>query len=581
MSRTDLLQEEISRFLKSPTPEVLCIRGKWGIGKTFLWQSEIELARIANKIGLSSYSYVSLFGINSLDGLKMGVFENSVQLLADDSDVSEKQLDQAVGLLKKNRRFLELIPVVGKAFEKAGPLYFGTVRDQIICIDDLERRGTDLTITDVLGITSFLKEQRGCKIALLLNDEELRDGAADELAMHFEKVVDTNMRFDPDAVDSVRIALTESDDINKQLSQRCVSLGIANIRVIKRIERTIRQVAPLLSGFDSEVMGRAIQTIALLGWVKWQPSLAPSMEYIKVRNADVPRSLQTELTPKELTWHALLDDYGFTTMDEFDSELSRTIDNGFLDPSLIQKIGGVLDRQKVASRKADSFETAWEPYHSGFADDQDEVLDGIYKAFMPNIETITPLNLDATIRLFRELGRERQADEMLQFYVDNRSADEELWDLENSTFGSDVRDAAVRVAFAKKLSSQKIPVNPVEALMNLSAGNGWKKEMLDAVAKLTKDDFVSIFKTHKGKELRKLVSGALVFGRFTDLSLEMTEIMARAKAALVQIGSESPLNARRISKYGIEISPPTTLVESDGSENPRSESNEGYVSPYI
>lgn len=30
-----LLHKEIIRFLKDPTQEVLCIRGKWGVGKTY------------------------------------------------------------------------------------------------------------------------------------------------------------------------------------------------------------------------------------------------------------------------------------------------------------------------------------------------------------------------------------------------------------------------------------------------------------------------------------------------------------------------------------------------------------------
>jgi len=64
------------------------------------------------------------------------------------------------------------------------------VRNQIVCIDDLERVGDGLSIKDVLGLVSFLKDQRKCKIVLLLNNEELQDRAATDFKSQLEKVID-------------------------------------------------------------------------------------------------------------------------------------------------------------------------------------------------------------------------------------------------------------------------------------------------------------------------------------------------------------------------------------------------------
>jgi hypothetical protein len=65
------------------------------------------------------------------------------------------------------------IPIIGPAFAKAGFLYFSLIRDQIVCIDDLERRGNGLDLKDVFGLVSFLREQRNCKVMLILNSDEL------------------------------------------------------------------------------------------------------------------------------------------------------------------------------------------------------------------------------------------------------------------------------------------------------------------------------------------------------------------------------------------------------------------------
>src|SRR5579863_967248 len=75
---TELAKREILRFLDSEEPEVLCLRGKWSVGKTFSWKRYLEEASSANCIKLNRYAYVSLFGVNSLNALKYSIFENTV-----------------------------------------------------------------------------------------------------------------------------------------------------------------------------------------------------------------------------------------------------------------------------------------------------------------------------------------------------------------------------------------------------------------------------------------------------------------------------------------------------------------------
>jgi hypothetical protein len=71
-----LVQEEFGKFVARDGAEVLCIKGRWGVGKTYAWGNALEQAQKANTIKLPRYSYVSLFGVNSLDELKFAIFEN-------------------------------------------------------------------------------------------------------------------------------------------------------------------------------------------------------------------------------------------------------------------------------------------------------------------------------------------------------------------------------------------------------------------------------------------------------------------------------------------------------------------------
>jgi hypothetical protein len=61
MTSTDIVRSEINRFLRSSEPEVICVTGDWGVGKTYTWQTELDAARAKNEIGLTRYSYASLF----------------------------------------------------------------------------------------------------------------------------------------------------------------------------------------------------------------------------------------------------------------------------------------------------------------------------------------------------------------------------------------------------------------------------------------------------------------------------------------------------------------------------------------
>lgn len=89
MTSTAIVRAEIKRFLKSPEPEVIAITGEWGVGKTYTWHTELNDARYNNQYGLDRYSYVSLFGINSLEALKFALVENLDFLSAPTISISE------------------------------------------------------------------------------------------------------------------------------------------------------------------------------------------------------------------------------------------------------------------------------------------------------------------------------------------------------------------------------------------------------------------------------------------------------------------------------------------------------------
>ena len=139
-----------------------------------------------------------------LGRLKMSIYANQVVLGAQRRSWFQSKAKQAQPLLEE-------IPRVGALIKALGTFYFSMVKDQIICIDDLERRSKTLDVKDVLGLISFLKEERRCKIVLLLNDGELDEESGKAFLAHFEKTVDIHVRFDATSEESAAIGVPLKD----------------------------------------------------------------------------------------------------------------------------------------------------------------------------------------------------------------------------------------------------------------------------------------------------------------------------------------------------------------------------------
>jgi hypothetical protein len=222
-----LIKSEIERFLADSEPAVLCITGAWGVGKTFAWNRYLRDAQTRRAIGLAHYAYVSRFGNNSLDELKYAIFENTIATTGIGIEPSLETLrTNALAvtkrITKKSLGMFQQLPIVKGHVGGLGPIWYLAVSRTIICIDDIERRGKNLELRDVLGLITQLKEQKHCKVCLILNDEALNE-SQNEFRTYFEKVVDIQLAFAPSPQEATGIALDPKQANSKWLTRCCVA----------------------------------------------------------------------------------------------------------------------------------------------------------------------------------------------------------------------------------------------------------------------------------------------------------------------------------------------------------------------
>jgi hypothetical protein len=566
----ELLLKEIQRFLASREPEVLCVTGDWGVGKTFAWNRYLHDAKAAGKIALKRYAYVSLFGVNSLDALKYSIFESSVgsdaigiqpnlQTLHTNTVAVAKQLG------RKSFGFIQQIPFM-KNYVGTLPIWFFSVSDTIICLDDIERRGTSLSFRDVFGLTLTLKEQKNCKVVLILNSEAVIEDADERKAfdIFLEKVVDVRLAFAPSPQECVSIALAPDTPAIRQLAENCVALGISNIRVIRKIERLVRRLAPLLEKYDDNVLTQAVQSLALLGWSFYEPGKAPPLEFLKSRRPFdyMKTQQQTDMlglkrvepvTDEKASWNALLDAYGFVHMDEFDRLLLDGVRNGYFDEAKIQNLAAPLDRQARAAKADSSLKQAWSLYHDSFDDNEKDVVDAIYTSYMGNVQFISPMNFDGTVRVLKTLGRTDLAAEAIRCYFEQHKDVSSFADIQETPFAAEIKDPDVLSAFNEKLAAISSQADPATILLNIAKNQGWGPDDITVLSNLPIDEYYKIFKSKREQDLARVISACLLFDRVAGATDAQKEIPRRAKAALKRIGLESPLNALRMTKYGMQL----------------------------
>ena len=554
MTSTALVQGELRRFLELADPEVLCVTGDWGVGKTYTWQRILDETKTQKSNALARYSYASLFGINSLEGLKLALFENLEFLDAPPATKVEESIHGVktlAALSKKPGGVASALPYVGTALTKAGPLFFSLIRNQIICIDDLERRGSGLDVKDVFGLISFLREQRACKIVLLLNADALDEDKA-EFDKYFEKVVDARLIFAPSALEAAEIALTKKDRLTELLRTNSEALGISNIRVIKKIERLSRQIEPLLRRFAPEVLKSAVHSIVLFGWSKFQPSLAPPLAYVRGNPMErfIAREKGKKATPEELKWDAIMTDYQFTHLDDFDRELLKFVDSGILDPKTVESRAEELDRQVGLHKESGSYEQAWRPFHDSFGDNLDSVKTSIVQGLKNSVHVASLSGLNESVKLLKEIGCEDDAKDLLDFFNSQR-VDKEFWDSSRDPFRQGPYDPDIEAAIT---SQQAKAVEAFVADVELvRASETYNTEAIKKLAEVPIDEYYRMVKSKNGAEMRKVIQAGLNFRRIANASPEMREVVRRMEEALKKVGSESTLNAIRVRKYGIDI----------------------------
>lgn len=576
----DQIEPVVRNFVAQGSSEVLVLKGNWGVGKTHFWHRLIEKqttevgnvetegfwGRMMNDenqevaIGKEKYSYISLFGVNSLDDLKRSIFTSVI----DTSTIHDDELNSGLKSLQKRVRDLvggaSGIPKVaewgGEAV--AEKFLFNGVENALICIDDLERRGGNMQIRDLLGLASLLKEERGCQVVLILNEDALKEDAREEFETYGEKLVDIEVEFERSPDDAFACVFDDDDEFASVLSDSVSQLEIRNVRIVQRLKRLTRKLKPYLEECEPQTERSALETLTLLVWSYYgEEDRSPSID--DLRQHDV---LYNQLADEEEgEWTQVLQNYGYSSFDELDSVLLSLIKRGYLTDEEIQRQIDRVDEESRAQEASSRLRATWDIYHGSFDDNEEEFAEELIQAVDATLDYISVRNLDNAVEVLRTLGREEDADRLIDAYVQRHEGNTEKLDLSEMMRGRDVTDSQLRSALNEAVKEIEDSKTVSEALRRVSSGQSWGGSDKSFLSKASPDEYYDFFKSARGKELRDAVKWCLDIGQLaeTDSDEEYEAIHHNAMEALSRIADESKLNQIRLSEiYGVEMGEPET-----------------------
>jgi len=554
------IESEIRYFLSAPAPGVLCIKGQWGVGKTHAWRKALASAQKDGKLALSKYSYVSLFGLNSLDDLKLEI------LLRRQSGASiGKEPDEATVLGNiRGANAKGALASLGQAFslimnrkgvaDIAAKASFMFVTQQIVCLDDLERASKGLSVREVLGLVSMLSESRGCKVAILLNEEQHDE--KDEFKRQLEKVADRTLVFNLSPKESAEIAVSGTTHFDQTLRDRMIDLDMRNLRVNFRLAKAAHRLVECLPQ-DEELVDSCIATMVLGFYAGSGSEGVPPFNFIR-RYDKLGAQLRANtdsLSAEEVSYHELLKTYPYDNCSRLDSLILDSTENGHFQEDAIQSVAREILEERQLQPTARDFDSVWSDLYFGSLEtDDDTFLDALYDSACREMPRLSASNIHTTIQFLRKAGRDYQVNDVMQKYFELHAAERpEFYAKAHAEIGVVAEeDKLFRTALLERYEASLASRDPIESIKEIASGRAFTEDDLFLLRRMTEEDFVRTFESLRGPEIRKAAS--MIGMMSINVGAEGDSVRGRAVMALERIGDKSPLRRQKVQGLMAELS---------------------------
>lgn len=562
------IEARLSSFLSSKEAGAIVLQGKWGTGKTYFWRHTI-MAPVLAKPWKKRYSYVSLFGIESLAELK-----SALAIATDEFDQDarrEKRKSAKIlwlwwWLWAKLGDFLDFVPTFGEKLSAAfRRVSFYLVRDRILCFDDIERRGEGLQLRDFLGLVSYLVDQRGCRVVVILNAGQLGEDQA-VWDGYKEKAFDGELTYAPDLRQTIALGLqgSEGERWYTTVSECLLQLGVSNIRLVQRTARALRLAmeATNQANLQPETSDRIARIVPLLVYsAHGQGENAPPMDMITGEGiySAVHAVLgdQEALSPQEKSWQNALRIYGVSVDNSLDHALLSLVRTGYPDRAQLTDAISEFEAAWQYRRLRDDYHSAWRTFHDTVAENGEEIVAAFERTWPPISANARADEVQGVAQVMRLLDRHDLATRYIAAWEQQEIARPDGLDVRTIHFYNRVDDPELLAAIERVRGAAEAALTLPEAFERwMEDKQGIDPRAISTFAASNPAEIVELLDGVRDDRLTQALRGVIAL----DGNPAYPDWMSAAQnfsTALKEIASRSPLAAYRIKTWvGIEPDTP-------------------------
>ncbi|WP_186138363.1 P-loop NTPase fold protein [Burkholderia gladioli] len=503
-------KKQLIELLGNADNKVIALSGRWGTGKTYLWN---EVKAESKDVRVRRALYVSLFGLSSIDQVKRKLMEGALP----DAAVGGGKLDIVKNLFKSGvqaaaTHYKALAAINDLNLLLVAPL---ALRERVIVIDDIERKHAKLGIDEILGFIDEYSKEFEARFVLVLNDDQLAtEGEQRTLWTTFrEKVIDQEIKLSttPDEAFSIAIKLVASPKYEVTLKLAIIACGLTNIRIIGKVIRVANQILADRDLSDP-IQARVVPSIVLFGAIYYRGlEDGPNFQFaLNVGNPEWSKRFRgkkgelTEEEKREDRWRMLMSELGINSCDDFEKVLVEFLESGLFDSDKVQAIieRYIGEAQTIEARqnvRAFIKKAIWD--HR--AADADLIAEATgFPAVAGQLDPYVATELHGVLS---ELdGGQRLAEQVIQAWIAAFQARGGHAPGDDNPFGTPLHPD-IQATFDIVDSQQQAQATVVDACNYIIEHNGWGTLQEVAMKRATADDFESAIREMGIQDLQKFM----------------------------------------------------------------------------
>lgn len=557
-----VITTRLDKLLGEERPRIILLAGEWGTGKTFNWNAAIKRRR-AKTIGPAlRYAYVSLFGLGSLAEVRRRISEEMLTTfrLPDTDDTVGNRIEVDSWKFKPLQvmKLLPIIPYLSKLEGLANELSFAAVRNAVICFDDLERASPQFRLADLLGLATFLREQRNCRVALLTNSNKIEIDDKKVFDRYLERAVDETLVMQPTPQEAVQVALSgDSSPAAKTLAICTTELGLVNIRVISKLFDMAKELQTALQPFHPGVLEQATRTLALFGRALFIPSdKFPTFEYLEAYGSKEWAAMfagagdAAKMTPEckqRREWHQLLQTYGRGATDDFDREIAYSVRRGYMIEATLKTLAVAPSEQLQSAEQKKLFTDAMDLLYASFDSNEAQIIQEMQNVVANASAHINLAEMHAVFYVLDQLSGEEVAMKALESFIAANQHRYEIFNLTSDPFG-ELTSPPFRQRIAAEYARHIIPIPLNAALDRIDFGRGWATTDVERIAAASEEEIYQLLRQTSGEKLRKRLKTLTGIGQLQG-DVVYGQIHRKVVNVLKRISEESVINALRLRHF--------------------------------